>query len=387
MEENSINLRAEQLLDEAAFTSSLIKKKERENGSVDPDHMYPISKNETDRMADLLRQAEAVVERPDEPAYREKHDLVSQIVNWSYGRYRTWTWGPILGVLVLALLLFWGQNSSKKKAAEYQTYAAQVEAWTPCDTTITWQNSGVEGYTFAVTFASANNFKRAELAKIKNNYNGYLKNADSWQKYADTAATAEAKENYLKKKAEKEAEAAQARQKFDSVAALNFTELQQMAKNRTERWSGSSKKDSHFFLFNMIFFIVLTILYIWTGYVHGYDLTRTRTRDKIFGWVRKVGYWLAGICFGSGLLMQLFAPDNLVEYVYSNGRRETRSEADLAGTSMNIVFKIGLMFIGICIFVGISVFIMLFETIGGLTVKIRDLKSSKKETVEITAKE
>ena len=138
MEENSINLRAEQLLDEAAFTSSLVKKKERENGSVDPDHMYPISKNETDRMADLLRQAEAAVEQTDEPAYREKHDLVSQIVNWSYGRYRTWTWGPILGVLVLALLLFWGQNSSKKKAAEYQTYAAQVEAWTPCDTTITW---------------------------------------------------------------------------------------------------------------------------------------------------------------------------------------------------------------------------------------------------------
>ena len=43
MEENSINLRAEQLLDEAAFTSSLIKHKDRENGSVDPDHMYPIS--------------------------------------------------------------------------------------------------------------------------------------------------------------------------------------------------------------------------------------------------------------------------------------------------------------------------------------------------------
>ena len=59
----------------------------------------------------------------------------------------------------------------------------------------------------------------------------------------------------------------------------------------------------------MLLVLALIGLYIWTGYPYGYELTRTRTRDKILSWIRKAGFWLAGICFGTGLAAKLFADD------------------------------------------------------------------------------
>ena len=76
--------------------------------------------------------------------------------------------------------------------------------------------------------------------------------------------------------------------------------------------------------------------------------------------------------------MQLFAPDNLVEYVYNNGRRETRREADIAGTASNVMIKFNLMAIGLFIFCFISIFLMLVETIGGLRSTIATTFGSKK---------
>ena len=378
MEENIINLKAEQLLDEAAFTSSLVKKSERERGSVDPEHIYPTTKAETDRMADLLRQASAVADDASEPTYREKYDQLNEVVQWSYGRYRTWTWGVVLGVVLLALLLLWGRNSNKKDADKYKAYAAQAEAWTPCDTTITWGASEAYGsYSFEREYVSANSWKRAELARSKSQYESNLKNVEDYSRKADTATDQKRKDSYLASVTRSQKEAELGRHRFDSIAKLGFKDIQKMAVDRATQWGDGSSKDSGSFLGWMIFFIVLTALYIWTGYAHGYDITRHRTRDKVLGWVGKIGFWLAGLFFGSGLLMQLFAPDKRVEYVYNTGRRETRTESDVAGTSMNVMLKIVLMVIGACIFIGISVFLMFFAVVGGIMDKIRSARPAK----------
>lgn len=382
MDEKTINQGAVRLLDEAAFTSSKVSRKERESGNVGEENMYPASKAETDRMAELLRQAQSAADDPQEAEFQEKYEVLDGIVKWSYGRYRTWNWGLVIGVVLFALLLLWGRNSNQNKAEKYKGYAAQVEAWTPCDTTITWEKSGVEGYTYDVTFANANNWKRAELAYAKNNYNSYLKTADGYSKNTDTASTQESKEKYLNLRQGSLDKADGCRHRFDSIAALDFEGVQHMAKKQAEGWSKGSTKDTYFFLVNMILLIILIVLYIWTGYSYGYDLTRHRTRNKVLGWVRKTGFWLAGLCFGTGLAMQLFAPDRQVEYIYSSGRRETRSEADVAGTSMNIVFKIGLMFIGAAIFIFVSTVLMFIETVAGVAGKIRSARSTKAGEVE-----
>ena len=118
-------------------------------------------------------------------------------------------------------------------------------------------------------------------------------------------------------------------------------------------------------------------LYIWTGNPYGYEITNSRVRNKILTWIRKIGFWLAGICFGTGLVAQLFADDNLVEYVYSSGRREVRREADVAGTAMNVMWKIFLLVAGVIIFIGISMFIMIMEGLFGLPAKLREIKAEK----------
>ena len=83
--------------------------------------------------------------------------------------------------------------------------------------------------------------------------------------------------------------------------------------------------------------------------------------------------------------MQLFAPDQRVEYVYNTGRRETRTESDVAGTSMNVMLKIVLMVIGACIFIGISVFLMFFAVVGGIMDKIRSAKPARSAKAESEA--
>ena len=167
MEENStLNQEAMRLLDEAAFTSSKIKKRERKDGVVSEENMYPASKAETERMASLLRQAEQAAEDPNDEAFRSKYEQLNDIVQWSNQRHRTWSWGLIAGALVCALLLLIARNSDKKDAEQRKANVAQVEAWTPCDTTITWESSA-EKSDYNSCRTNANNWKAYRLAEYK----------------------------------------------------------------------------------------------------------------------------------------------------------------------------------------------------------------------------
>ncbi len=387
MEENKqINQEAMQLLDEAAFTSSKVKKRERKDGVVSEENMYPASKAETEKMKSLLRQAEKVVEDPNDEEFRTRYDQLNDIVQWSNQRHRTWSWGLIAGALVCALLLLIARNSDKKDAELRKANVAQVEAWTPCDTTITWENSA-EKSNYDICRTNANNWKAYRLSEYKFRHLDNLKQIETFQHRADTASTQEKKDSYLKYVKDYEEKSVKNRTCFDSIAAMKYDEVKQDALNyfndRVESANSSAGTKVGF----IIFLVVLIALYIWTGYPYGYELTRTRTRDKILGWVRKVSFWLAGLFFGSGLMMQLFAPDNLVEYVYNNGRRETRREADIAGTASNAIIKIILMGIGLFIFCFISIFLMLIETIGGLRSTIATTFGSKKSVTAQTEKQ
>ena len=378
MEENrTINQEAMRLLDEAAFTSSKVKKRERKDGVVSEENMYPASKAETDRMTELLHQAEQVADDINEEEFRNKYDQLNDIVQWSNQRHRTWSWGLIVGALVCALILLIARNSDKKDAELRKANLAQVEAWTPCDTTITWENSA-EKSNYDICRTNANNWKAYRLSEYKSRCIGNQKSIENYQKMADTASTQEKKESYLKQKAHYEEESVKNRARFDSVAAMKYEQVKQDALNYHQDRVDSANSSAGSKVGFIIFLLVLIALYIWTGYPYGYELTRTRTRDKILGWVRKISFWLAGVFFGTGLLMQLFAPDNLVEYVYSNGRRETRREADIAGTTTNVMIKFIFMAIGLFIFCFISILLMLIETIGGLRSTIATTFSKKK---------
>lgn len=381
MEESTINQKAGQLLDEAAFTSSLVKKKERERGTVKEDHMYPASKEETDRMANLLQQAKAAADDPNEPTFSEKYNQLNDIVQWSYGRYRTWQWSLIAGAILCTLLLLWARSSNKKDTERYKAELAQVEAWIPCDTTLVWEKipegGGVD---YSERLFNANKYKAYTLGHLKKSVLDNEKWAKDYLQRADTATTQERKES-LQKSAKRDLDDAKKyRAKFDSIAPMKFEQIKSLAIDDCKGSVERSKSTSGTYLGFCIFLVILIALYIWTGYAYGYEMTRTRTRDKILGWVRKAGFWLAGIFFGAGLAMQLFAPDYIVKTTYSNGSTSTHRESDIGGTAINALFKIGLMAIGIFIFIFISLFIMLVETIGGLRSKIGSMIAAKKAT-------
>ena len=115
-EEKMLNDDALDLLDEAMFTSSLITDKERKNGRVnDWDSVFPTSREETERMEQLLDKAEDVVEDPTEQAYAERLSDLRDVVDWSKKRHRSWTWKLIAGALVGAGIFYYFENDKFRK--------------------------------------------------------------------------------------------------------------------------------------------------------------------------------------------------------------------------------------------------------------------------------
>ena len=117
------------LLDEAMFTSSLISNKERKNGRVnDWESVFPASREETERMEQLLDKAEEVVEDPTEQAYAERLSDLRDVVDWSKKRHRSWTWKLIAGALVGAGIFYYFENDQKDDIERAKADLAAVQA-------------------------------------------------------------------------------------------------------------------------------------------------------------------------------------------------------------------------------------------------------------------
>lgn len=370
MEGNATNQKAMELLHEAAFTSSLIKAKERESGIVPEENMFPANKKETDRMAELLGQAKAAADDDQDPAFVEKFDQLNDIVQWSYARHRTWKFSLICGVILLALLFLWARSSSQDSVQTAKDTIAKIEAWTESDTTISWEKSGTH-FNYSELFTSANKWKANKLASYKTNYLECEKNLKTLNKSLKTATTDSSKNAIQKQIEYNTKDMNQSRAIFDSIAAMNFQQIKASVIADENRYIKSSESSATTYLVFIILLAVLIGLYIWTGYPYGYEMTRSRTRNKILEWVRKFGFSLASTFFGAGLAAKLFADDYIVKTTFMDGHTETRRESDIAGTFFNIIIKFGLMAVGAFIFIFISIFIIFIETAGGLKNKIR----------------
>ena len=378
------NSEAWRLLDEAMFTSSLIRKKEREKGEVKTDHIYPASKAETERMEALLQQAKDSADDPNEPEFHEKYDMLNEIVQWSKGKYRTWNWSLIAGVALFIIFLFYMRGKSNDEAEAHKAQLAQVENWTPCDTTVTWQkcaNPGTVGY--GERHLNANKYKGYELEHYKDVVLGAEKRVADLQSKIDTCTDKDRKKSYLKSQERSQETAKKYHEKFDNLAQMKYKEVQKVAIEDVKGDISDARSGSSSLLVFALLCAVLIGLYIWTGYPYGYQLTKSRTRDKILSWVRKIGFGIAGALFGAGLAAKLFADDYIVKTTYSDGSTSTHREGDIGGTAINAIFKIGLMAVGVIIFVFISGLIMFIETWGGVRNKIAEFKAKKAAKVPL----
>ena len=341
------------------------------------EYVNPTSEEEVLQMKNALAQAWEAAEDHDEPEFKEKYQRLTDVVNWSLSRHKTWKWPVIAGVALFAALLFWGGISNKDSIQLIKQNIKTVKAWEPCDTVIVWESctypaSDAESIKeWENRLASANAWKAYYLREWKRRYDQDMESAAKYRQKAEAETDKEKKDSYTKEAKYWEDYSADYKDRFDELAPLKFEDVKKEALKGMKTALGNKRFSRVFFFFNFLLVLVLIGLYIWTGNPYGYEISKARTRHKILGWIRKGGFWLAGLCFGSGVAAQLFADD--IVWKYSDGHTET--ESDVAGTAMNVMWKIILIVIGVVLFVAVSGIVMFFETAFALPGKIREVRS------------
>ena len=367
MEEQK-NLAAWECLDQALFTSSHVKAKDMEKGSTDWDNVYPVSKEETDKMEALVDEAVRKADDPTDSFFRERVADLREIISYSYSKHRTWKWSLIFGSIIAACIFWYFSNQDKESAQKYAKDVALVENWKKTDTTITYDklnaSSELSYQLYERRIQSANAYKLMKLHDLKRNAESYREGMKTAKHSADTAKLDKNIESYKKRMAECEEKMEKYQDEFDEVADMNFDEIQKMALKDTQGLVDDINDSASTKTGWMIYLIILIPLYIISGYPRGYVISAHRRQHGFMRTLQKIGFAVASFFFGSGLLMSLL-PDSIVEYHYTSGRVETRNE----GNPANIVIlgiKFGLMIAGVLIFCFVSVLIMTIETISGL---------------------
>lgn len=364
------NLAAWECLDQALFTSSHVKAKDIEKGSILWDNVYPISEEETDQMDALVKEARQKADEPDEPAFVERVNDLRDIIVYSRKKHRTWKISLIIGSIIAACIFWYFGNEDKELAQSYAKDVTIVENWKKMDTTITYQNLEVSNESDATRQAygnrlnSANQYKYYKLFENKRQAESCLRASNDCKAKADTASTAERKKNLLDSSADWQKRAEKYRSDFNEIAKYGFDDVQKMALDETQGHVDYNNNKANKKVAWMIYLIILIPLYIITGYPKGYMISRHRRQHGFMEKLRKWGFAIASFFFGSGLLMQLL-PDDIVKYQYASGRTETRREANYGNMPL-LVMKFVLMVVGVLIFCFVSVLIMTIETFTGL---------------------
>ena len=362
------NLAAWECLDQALFTSSHLKAKDMEKGSTDWDNVYPVSKEETDKMKNLVDEAVRKADDPSDSFFRERVSDLREIISYSYSKHRTWKWSLIFGSIIAACIFWYFGNQDKEDAQKYAKDVTLVENWKKADTTITYDkldaSSELSYQLYERRVQSANAYKLMKLHDLKRNAEAYREGMMAAKHSADTAKLDKNIEIYKKRMAECEEKMGKCQDEFGEVADMNFDEIQKMALKDTKGLVDDINDSASTKTGWMIYLIILIPLYIISGYPRGYVISAHRRQHGFMRTLQKFGFAVASFFFGSGLLMSLL-PDSIVEYHYTSGRVETRNE----GNPANIVIlgiKFGLMIAGVLIFCFVSVLIMTIETISGL---------------------
>jgi hypothetical protein len=367
-EEKVLNEEALDFLDEAMFTSSLISDKERQNGRVeDVDDIYPRTKAEAEYMDEMLNRAEQVAEDRNDEKYNERYCMLREIVDWSLKRHSTWKWSLICGALLGAGIFYYFKSDQEDSILRAKAEREQVEQWKTVKVAPTAYDKCPDQHAndaWTLRLSTAEKYKMYTLIDYKQRTESSLREVSEYKQKADTAKLEENKEKYLKQVKYYEESAAKNRAKYDSINAMDFAQVHEMAKADLARRVDSEVSHGNTLRNYMIYLLILIPLYIITGYPHGYSITRHRRRSGCMNIFQKIGFGIASFCFGTGLAMSLL-PDYKVKTTYTDGSTSTHTESD-PGNIIIIVLKVGLMIAGAFIFCFVSSVIMTVETAYGL---------------------
>lgn len=355
-------------LDDAMFTSSLISDNERQKGEVDDvEDIYPRTKEEALYMDEQLQHAMETAKEPNEENFAERYGMLREIVDWSLKRHSTWKWSLIAGALLGAGIFYYFKKDQEEDIRRAKIEREQVKEWHPIDVVQTPFDKCPDEHAnnaYSLRLSAADKYKMYKLIDLKSSVEYNQKSSKEYGLRADTAKLAENKEKYLNSQKSYAEKAVQKRAEYDSINAMDFKQIHEMAQQDLARRVESEESHGNTLYAYMVYLLILIPLYIITGYPYGYSITRHRRRSGCMNIFRKVGFGIASFCFGTGLAMSLL-PDDIVKTTYSDGHTETHNESNAANLVI-LALKFGLMIVGAFIFCFVASVIMTIETFYGL---------------------
>lgn len=204
------NLKAWKLLNQALFTSSHVKAKDKETGETDWENVYPTSKEETETMRNLLNEAIEVCDDRSDPDFNARYNELNDIVIYSETRHRTWKFTLIIGALIGAGILWYFSNSDKEEAEKNKANVALVENWKERDTTVTYAKlteaevERAHTYYYMNRLKSPVTYKLYKLTSAKSNAEYCKRDIKMREHMADTTKSDATRKNALAIKKDKE---------------------------------------------------------------------------------------------------------------------------------------------------------------------------------------
>ena len=334
------NLAAWECLDQALFTSSHVKAKDMEKGSTDWDNVYPVSKEETDKMKNLVDEAVRKADDPSDSFFRERVSDLREIISYSYSKHRTWKWSLIFGSIIAACIFWYFGNQDKEDAQKYAKDVTLVENWKKADTTITYDkldaSSELSYQLYERRVQSANAYKLMKLHDLKRNAESYREGMKTAKHSADTAKLDKNIESYKKRMAECEEKMEKYQDEFDEVADMDFDEIQKMALKDTQGLVDDINDSASTKTGWMIYLIILIPLYIISGYPRGYVISAHRRQHGFMRTLQKIGFAVASFFFGSGLLTAHFGQNNIkLGFLFGSGSGRAGSSNSHGSSSGN----------------------------------------------------
>lgn len=336
----------------------------------DAEDIYPCSREECKKMDSLLDEAAQNVNDPNDVWFQQAHAEVKDIVNWSLKKHWTFKWGLILGCILALFALKFMSGCALKDTEEAKERIKTVEAWQeqkPYTLAFEKCQGQIEYGAYYKNLNDPKMCKQWELNHNKSWYNDYIKKEKEERKKADTATTR--KEEYLTRAENHKQQAEWYKQYYDSINAMSFAEFKQHTINGLNDRLSDKEGIQKFWIGFLIFCLILIPFYIWSSKQYGFVISRHRVESSILDGLQKAGFTIASIFLGSGLAMQLL-PDNIEIWKYMNGRTETHRSVN--GLNVGVMMmKLGMMAVGLIIFMFVSIFIMTFSTITGIIRKFK----------------
>lgn len=256
---------------------------------------------------------------------------------WLRKRHKTWQWTLVVAALLGAAVLYLVQYKQQDALLQARADREQVAQWKAIsvgrvDFDMCPTEQGSDSY--VMRLVSADRYKTYKLTDLKR------------QALADTA------------------QYASLRQTYDTINAMDFEQIHEVALQDLDDQVGSKRLWSVLIYAYMVYLLVLIPIYIITGYPRGYTIERRQRSRSLLNLFRKAGMSAAMFLLGAGVATTLL-PDYVARSTTADGQITEHGERKWF-SGILIIVRIVLIIIGAVLLCLVASIVMTVESIGGL---------------------